>query len=172
MKTLLALAAGAALFAGTGAYAQDPSSSAAMSSTDYVMAAGKSDLFEIQEGRLAAQMGATARIKAFGQQMIRDHTKSTDMVVAAAKKSGMTPTPPMLGPDQQAQIAQLKSAHGASFDRMYLSQQMASHQSALSVQKAYAMNGTDRSLKMAATKIVPVVEHHISELKSMGATGA
>ena len=102
--------------------------------------------------------------------MIADHTKSTDQVMAAARKSGLSPTPPTLGPDQQAQIDQLKSAHGAAFNHMYLSQQLASHQAALSVQKGYVKTGTDKNLKMAASKIVPVVEHHIAELKAMGAS--
>ena len=174
MKTLLALTAAAALLAGGAAFAQpdDPSSSAAMTTPDYLSAAGKSDLFEIQEGKLAQKMGATARIRAFGAQMVRDHTKSTDMVMAAARKSGLSPTPAMLGPGQQTEVDQLKATHGAAFDRMYLSQQMASHQSALSVQKGYAKTGSDRNLKMAATKITPVVEHHISELKAMGASAS
>ena len=172
MKTLIATTAAAALLIGGVAFAQadDPSSSAAMTTPDYLSAAGKSDMFEMQEGQLAAQMSSSARIKAFGKQMIKDHTKSTDMVMAAAKKSGLSPTPPELGPDQQAQIAELKSAHGAAFNKMYLSQQLASHQAALSVQKGYAKTGTDKNLKMTATKIVPVVEHHIMELKSMGAS--
>lgn len=171
MKTLIAVTA-AAMLAGGAAFAQadDPSPSAAMTTPDYLSAAGKSDMFEMQEGQLAAQMSSNAKIKAFGKQMIKEHTKSTNMVMAAAKKSGLSPTPPELGPDQQAQIAQLKSAQGAQFDKMYLSQQLSSHEAALSVQKGYAKTGTDKNLKMTATKIVPVVEHHIMELKSMGAS--
>ena len=172
MKTLIAMTAAAAVLVGGAAFAQadNPSSSAAMTTPDYLMAAGKSDMFEMQEGQLAAQMSSNARIKAFGKQMIKDHTKSTDMVMAAAQKSGVTVTPPMLGPDQQAQIDQLKSAQGPAFDQMYLSQQLSSHEAALSVQKGYASTGDDKNLKKVATKIVPVVEHHIDELKSMGAS--
>ena len=171
MKTLLAATAAAAVMAAGAAFAQaDPSSSAAMTTPDYLTAAGKSDMFEMQEGQLAAQMSSNARIKAFGRQMIKDHTKSTDMVMAAAQKSGVTVTPPPLGPDQQAQIDQLKSAQGPAFDQMYLSQQLASHEAALSVQKGYATTGDDKNLKKAAMKIIPVVEHHIDELKSMGAS--
>ena len=172
MKTLIAMTAAAAILAGGAAFAQagDPSSSAAMSTPDYLSAAAKSDMFEMQEGQLAAQMASKASIKAFGKQMVKDHTKSTMMVKAAATKSGLTPTPPELGPDQQAQIAQLKSAQGADFDKMYLSQQLSSHEAALSVQKGYAKTGTDKNLKMAATKIVPVVEHHIMQPKARGAS--
>ena len=172
MRTFFAMTAAAALLAGGAAFAQadDPSSSAAMTTPDYLMAAGKSDMFEMQEGQLAMQMSSNARIKAFGKQMIKDHTKSTDMVMAAAQKSGVTVTPPTLGPDQMAQIEQLKAAQGPAFDQMYLSQQLASHQAALSVQKGYAKTGDDKNLKMAATKIVPVVEHHIDELKALGAS--
>lgn len=172
MKTLFAMTAAAAVLAGGVAFAQasDPSSSAAMPTPDYLMAAGKSDMFEMQEGQLAAQMSSNARIKAFGRQMMKDHTKSTNMVMAAAQKSGVAVTPPTLGPDQTAQLEQLKAAQGPAFDQMYLSQQLASHEAALSVQKGYANTGSDKNLKKTAAKIVPVVEHHIDELKSMGAS--
>ncbi|WP_174300122.1 DUF4142 domain-containing protein [Caulobacter sp. S45] len=135
----------------------------------YVTAAGQSDKFEITEGRLAAQMGSSDKVRAFGQKMITDHTKSTMKVMAAAKMSGLPKMPPpALRPDQQDMVAQLKAASGPAFDSLYIQQQMQSHQQALMVQQNYAKHGADMHLKMVAMKTVPVVQEHISMLQNMG----
>ena len=135
----------------------------------YITAAGESDKFEITEGKLAAAMGSSPKVRAFGQKMVTDHTKSTTQVLTAAKMSGLPKMPPpVLRPDQQDMVAQLKAASGPAFDSLYVQQQMQSHQQALMVQQNYARHGTNKDLKMAATKIVPVVKEHISMLQSMG----
>ena len=168
-----ALAAAATLLlVGGAASAQsstDPTapSATALPTSSYVMAAGQSDLFEIREGQLAMKMGKSARVRAFGREMIADHTKSTRDVVAAARSSGLEPTPPMLSDDQQQMIAQLSATSGADFDRMYLQQQLQSHQMALKVQTAYSQTGDDKKLRNTAAMIVPVVQHHIQELSEL-----
>ena len=157
-----------------GAHAQDASTSeqagsaAQNSPKGYVMAAGQSDQFEIKEGKMASTMGHSPKVRAFGKQMVTDHTKSTHMVMAAATLSGLPQMPPPpLSPAQQQMVAQLQAASGPAFDRMYVQQQIQSHHQALATQQAYAKSGGDANLRGAATKIVPVVEHHIGELESM-----
>ena len=179
MGRKLSCLAAALILSGAGvAYAQDaspppmgPNAMADMANSPgaYVTAAGQSDKFEIMEGKLAVKMGASEKVRAFGHKMITDHTKSTMKVMAAAKKSGLPKMPPpMLRPDQQDMVAQLKAVSGPAFDSLYVQQQMQSHQQALMLQQNYAQNGTDKHLKMVATKIVPVVQEHISMLQSMG----
>ena len=139
-----------------------------MSPAAYVMAAGQSDQFEIKEGQLAETMGTSTKVKAFGKKMVHDHTKSTKMVTMAAGESGLPPMPPPpLSPDQQQMMASLKATSGPDFDKLYVQQQMQSHQQALQLQQAYAQTGGDSNLKMTATKIVPVVQEHIDMLQRM-----
>ena len=133
----------------------------------YVAMAGQSDQFEIMTGKLAAEKGASASVKSFGTHMVTDHTKSTAMVTAAAKKSGLTVSPPALKSDQQAMFNELKAQSGAAFDKTYVNQQLKAHNEALTLQSGYAKAGDDANLKAAAAKIVPVVEMHIGMLKKM-----
>ena len=134
----------------------------------YVTAAGESDKFEITEGKLAQTMGSSPKVKAFGQKMVMDHTKSTKEVLKAAMASGLPKMPaPVLRPDQQDMVAKLKMTSGQAFDQLYIQQQMQSHQQALMVQQDYAMHGTAPALKATAMKIVPVVKEHISMLQNM-----
>ena len=137
----------------------------------YVTAAGESDKFEITEGQMAETMATSPQIKAFGQKMVRDHTKSTAKVMMAAKVSGLPRMPPpVLRPDQQDMVAQLKMASGPAFDQLYVQQQTESHQQALMVQQNYAEHGTAPALKAAAKKIVPVVKDHLSMLQSLSSS--
>lgn len=174
MRGLTCAMVALAMTGATAAYAQDASTSeqagpaAQNSAMAYVTAAGQSDQFEIQEGKLAASMGHSSKVRAFGKQMIDDHTKSTHMVMAAALQSGLPQMPPPpLRPDQQQMMAQLQSASGADFDRMYIQQQLQAHQDALAAQQNYAKTGTDPNLRGTAMKIVPVVQHHLGELQAM-----
>ncbi|MGI4880389.1 MAG: DUF4142 domain-containing protein [Janthinobacterium lividum] len=138
-----------------------------MSAANYVAKAGASDLYEINSSKLVLDTSHDDSLKTFAQMMVDDHTKSTADVVAAAKSSGMNPAPPKLMPKQAAMIASLQKASGKSRDSLYKKQQVAAHQQALTLQQSYATNGTDPNLKAAAGNIVPVVEHHLSQVKQM-----
>jgi putative membrane protein len=145
----------------------------AATAADYVMKAGQSDAFEIQSGQLAASKAKRSDVQAFGAQMVKDHTKSTEMVLAAAGKSGLpAASPPPLRPDQQDKLSQLQAASGEAFDSLYASQQLQAHEEALALHSAYAQGGDDANLKKTAGKIVPVVTKHLEMLRKGGAHGA
>jgi putative membrane protein len=152
-----------------GSTAQAPASPA-RTAADYVMKAGQSDAFEIQSGQLAASKAKRSDVQAFGAQMVKDHTKSTEMVLAAASKSGLpAPPPPALRLDQQDKLSQLQAATGEVFDSLYASQQLQAHEEALALHSAYAQGGDDANLKTVAAKIVPVVTQHLDMLRKGGA---
>lgn len=158
---LLALAAALTLAAGAPAFAQ------VMTPAEYVKTAGASDLYERQSSQLVLQSTVDPKVKAFATMMVDNHGESTAKVKAAAAKSGVPAAAPMLTPTQLELIAQLQALKGPERDARYVAEQKAAHGQALSVQKAYAAEGTAPALKAAAAQIVPVVEHHIEMLKAM-----
>jgi len=160
-KSMLALSAATALTWSGAALAQ------AAGASDYVMKAGASDLYEMQSSQLVLQTTQDPKVKTYANKMIKDHTKSTAMVKAAATKAGMTPAEPMLDADGQQMISQLQAAQGPERDKLYMQQQMMSHDKALSLQQDYASNGDSKPLKSAAAKIVPVVQSHKAMMSSM-----
>lgn len=139
----------------------------AVSPATYVMKAGASDLYERESSRLLLQSTANPGLKSFAQMMVTDHTASTADVKAAAMKARVKVTPPKLNPEQSRNMAVLRAAKGADRDALYVTQQKASHQQALMLQQDEASNGKPASLKMVASKIVPVVQHHIEMLNGM-----
>jgi putative membrane protein len=137
-----------------------------LSARDYVMKAGASDLYEKRSSELVLQ-SRNPGIRSFARDMIRDHATSTNLVKAAAMRSALHPKPPMLEPKQAAMIRDLTRAKGPERDRLYLDQQRTAHNEALMLHQSYSRSGDARPLRMAADKIVPVVEHHIDMLRRM-----
>jgi putative membrane protein len=157
----------ALLFATLAAVATVPASAQVMTPGKYVMTAGASDLFERDSANVVLQTTANAQVRDFARAMLKAHSESTAMVKAAAAKSKVAVSPPMLTPDQQQMLTQLRSVSGTDRDQLYISQQKAAHQQALEVQQAYAKSGTAAPLRMTAAKIVPVVQSHIKMLAGM-----
>ena len=163
MIRTFALAAGAVLATAAVAHAQPTPAPA-----QYVARAGASDKFEIEESRLAERRSHNPHVVAFAREMVRDHTKSTAKVVAAATRTmGHAPPPAMLEDHQRDNLRDLRAAPPRDFDRVFVRQQADSHKEALDLQRNYADNGTDPALKHAATEIVPVVQRHLDMANHM-----
>lgn len=133
----------------------------------FVMAAAQSDQFEIREGQMAASMG-DAEVRRFGEMMVRDHTKTSAALMAAAKQAGLPPMPPPPPrADQQQMMAQLENLKGAEFDRVYLTQQVASHRQALALMTSYERTGEVPALRAAAREALPIVREHLAMAEKM-----
>lgn len=139
------------------------------SATDYVKMAADGDMYEIQSSKLALSKSKNPQIKMYAREMIKDHTQTTKSLMAALSNADRTIAKPsmMLSATNAANVQLLKKAPKGGFDQLYIQQQMQSHQTAWALQKGYATDGTDPSLKQVAATAVPVVEHHLTELKAM-----
>jgi putative membrane protein len=100
--------------------------------------------------------------------IIADHTRSTQMLMAAAQSAGLTPPPPTILPQHQALLDQLRSAgSGPAFDQAFQQIQMQAHQQALMLHQNYAAQGDVPALRTAAGQIVPVVQMHLQQLQTL-----
>lgn len=138
----------------------------AVTAQAFVDTASASDLYEIEAGKLAQEMGKSQEVKDFGAMMVKDHTKSSaDLKTAAASATGVTVNPQMT-PMQQSNLDALKDA-GDNFDTVYAQQQVAAHEMALQLLKDYAAGGDTASLKDFAGKTAPVVETHLGHAREL-----
>ncbi len=157
------------LFFGSLAFALGLSAVAnaqSVSPTKFVTAAGASDKFEIESAELETT-SANHAIAQFANQMITDHTKSTQMVKQAAMADSLKPKPPMLDTKQTKDLAALRAANGTARDTLYVSQQKLAHAAALNLMQSYASTGTATNLKNAAGQIVPIVQMHKDMIDKM-----
>ena len=167
---LLAATVGTASFAQTPPPPPPPEAKTA--AMPYVMAAGMSDLYEINSSQIALEKTQNPVIRRYANMMIKHHQKTTADTMAAAKKAGMTPSAPMLDAGTTASINELQTAPAADFDRLYLSQQVPAHQAALDLNQSYGASGDQAALRMTAKKAVPIVKQHLATAEKMQQGGS
>ena len=132
----------------------------------FAAAVAASDLFEIESGKLAADKAGSADLKAFGKKLATDHQNSTTQLKTAAQSANV-PVAPALDAEKQGMLDQLKAASGAEFDRLFVQQQKAAHQKALSLLQGYAGGGDNPALKGFATTASKVVQGHLDHVNGM-----
>lgn len=136
---------------------------------EFVKMAGASDLYEKTSSKLVLETTKDASIRSFANMMIADHGKTTAQVTAAAKQEGMKPGAPKLMPKQAKMIADLKAAKGPARDKLYVQQQVMSHEEALALHTTYSQKGDRPALKTVAAGAVPIVQGHLEQVRGMDA---
>lgn len=134
----------------------------------YVDLAGAIDLFEIESARLALEKSQQAEIRAFAQMLLRDHGRSAARIAAAARAAEpRLNVRSALNPTQRAEIAALRRAAPADFDRLFLDQQMRAHETALGLFTDYASVGDVEGLRVHASQVAAPVLEHLSRVRSL-----
>lgn len=133
----------------------------------FVSNAGQSDMYEIEAGKMASTMAKSADVKAFGKMMVDQHTAMMNEMKPLVAAAGKQP-PAGLDERRKGLLDNLRAA-GADFDKVYLKQQVAAHEEALTLMKGYADNGSDAGLKAGAAKAVPKIEEHHAKAKDLAA---
>ncbi|MDX8526708.1 DUF4142 domain-containing protein [Mesorhizobium sp. MSK_1335] len=181
MKTLLPLVA-VALFAGAPAalaQSDDTNTDAVgpmvtdnkVDTQTFVATVPGANEFEIQSSKLAQQKSASADVKAFAAQMIKDHTKAGEDFKAALSQGQTTasikPAGPALQPKEQQMLGELKAATGKEFDAKYIKMQTDAHKDAVALFSTYANSGDDPTMKEFAKKTLPVLKMHEKHAKEL-----
>ena len=148
----------AAFVSATQAQAQTPIPPAPK---DFVMAASQSDQYEMLAASVAAVQSQDPRVKAFAEEMVRDHTRLAGELRQAAAASGLPPPRPGLSSDQASLLSALQSVRGRDFDKAYARQQVLAHAQALAVEESFAADGSDPNLQKAALSALPTIQHHL-----------
>lgn len=159
----------------SGAFAQSTAETTGVNSTlgippkteDFVMEVSMSDIFEIESSKLALQKGGAAT-KAFAQQMIDAHEKTTSELKALIDSGKVTaPMATGMSDAQKKSFDELKDLSGKEFDDAYQDDQEDAHEDALDIFKRYGSEGDNGDLKAWATKTVPALEHHLKMAEAL-----
>ena len=135
---------------------------------DFVNAVASSDQYEILAGETADAQSQDPRVKAFAEQMIRDHTQSTENLKRAVAQAGLPPPQPGLG-DHAQMLAGIQGLTGPDFDRAYAKQQVIAHAEAVTVVGLYAQSGTAPALRQAAQGVLPMIRGHAAQAQQLKA---
>lgn len=149
----------------------DTGTSKMMKSADtaFAMKAAQGGAGEVQLGKLAAQKANNPDVKAFGQQMVDDHTKANNNLMSVAQAENMT-LPNSLNGKDSAEYTKLLGLSGANFDREYVKHMVKDHELDVKEFQKEANNGKDPQIKDFASQTLPTLQEHLSKAKSLEST--
>ena len=134
----------------------------------YVSNAAEGDMYEIEAANIALQRSENAEIKKLAQMIKDDHTKAAaEMKTAVGSAGGDVQMPTKLDERLQGFLDNLKQAPADQFDKVWLTQQEAAHEEALTLHRTYADVGDNAALKAHAAKSAPIIEKHLEHVRKL-----
>lgn len=143
-------------------------SQASLSPSDkqFINEAAQGGMAEVEMARLALKRSSNSTVKSYAQQMIDEHTKVNQELMALAKQKGVTP-PKAIAPKHEKVRAKLSQVPSKSFDRTYMNEAgVKAHAEQVDLFQRQAQQGQDPDLKAFATKTLPAVQKHLQEAQA------
>ena len=174
MRNIIALTITAALAAFTTVQAQTVPA-APPNDAQIAQIVVTADSVDVNYGNLAVKKTKNAEVKAFAETMIRDHSAVNAKATALATKLGMTPeasdTSKSLKSDGEKEMAKLKAMHGAEFDKAYIDNEVAYHESVIGALDTVLLpNAKNAELKSLLETGRPIFVSHLNHAKELQAS--
>jgi len=127
---------------------------------------------DIDAGKLAETKGSSADVKAFGKQMVTDHTGVNQQASALAAKLKVTPednpTSQSLKSGGADNVKNLQGLSGSAFDKAYIDHEIAYHEQVLgAIDKTLVPNTKNEELKALIVKVRPAFVAHLEHAKKI-----
>jgi putative membrane protein len=128
---------------------------------DFVTEAAQSDMLEIATSKLALTKADSDKTKRFAEQMIKDHTATSDELKGIVTGKAGINLPGGMDKAHQDKLDRLAKLDGKNFTKRYDSMQLAAHKDAVSLFERYAKGGDNAELKAFAAKTLPHLQQHL-----------
>lgn len=127
----------------------------------FVTALATSDMYELDAARIAAAKSMNAKVKELAAMITADHTASTAKLKTIAPTEAAEIAFPMsLDERRKGLIDNLNAASPADFDKVWLTQQVAAHNEALTLLNGFKDHTETPGLAGLASEIIPKVTAH------------
>jgi len=123
-------------------------------------------MLEVQLGQLAQKNAAAASVKNFGKQMVTDHGKANDELMALAQTKGIS-LPAAMSDKCQKMYNELATKTGKDFDKAYIDAQVSGHKDVVDLLQKESEKGEDPDVKAWAQGKLPAVQHHLEMAKKI-----
>jgi len=125
-------------------------------------------------GKLAEAKGSNAEVKAFGKQMVTDHSGVNKQAVALVTKLKVTPednpTSKSLKAGGADNLRNLEKLSGAAFDKAYVDHEVAYHQAVLdAVDQTLIPSAQNAELKALLVSVRPAFVAHLEHARMLQA---
>ena len=130
---------------------------------------------DIDAGKLASSKGSSEAVKAFGKQMVTDHTgvnkQAGDLVAKLGVKPEDNPTAQSIKAGGADNVRALSALSGAAFDKAYVDHEVAYHQQVLdAIDKTLIPGAQNAELKALLVKVRPAFAAHLQHAQNMQKT--
>lgn len=127
---------------------------------------------DIDAGKVASKHGSTRDVRAFGQQMVNDHTAVNQQAKALVQRLKVTPeSNPTSGDLKKGgddNLAHLRKLKGKRFDKAYVDHEVAYHQAVIdAVDKTLLPSAKNEELKTLIEKVRPALVQHLEHAKHL-----
>jgi putative membrane protein len=129
---------------------------------DFLTRASNSNLFAIEESRLALDRTGDPQVKTFARRLVEDHESAQAELKAAAEGSGAA-VPMTLDQEHRTRLTALGGRSGADFDKAYVADQGENHSNALTLYGDYMLWGEYEKLHALAIKMIPITEAELKD---------
>lgn len=134
----------------------------------YVPNAAEGDMYEIQAADIALERTQNAQVRELAQMIKTDHTQASEAMKRIAPQAAPNvPMPTELDERRQGMLDNLRSASAENFDRVYLDQQVAAHNEALTLHRGFSDNTDAPQLAEHARTVVPKIEAHLRQAEQI-----
>ena len=152
-----------------------------------VMKIHKINQMEIQAGQLAQRNSSTAKVKQYGQQLVRDHQAADKKITTLAQSLGVTFPPEGMkagnmgqdttqardgqrddGMQEQQQLQRLSTLQGGQFDAEFANFMAQGHDKAIKMLEQAQSTVQNAQLRTFITSTLPTLRTHLQVAQSLG----
>jgi putative membrane protein len=121
---------------------------------------------QVRLGQLALQRATLPGIRAFGQQMIDEHSKTIVKLKSVAAEGNLT-LPESLNAKDQATYTRLSNESGPKFDSDYVKAMTNDHRDEVKECQKETKKGEDQRMKDFASEMVPMLQLHLQKIEAL-----
>jgi len=137
-----------------------------LSDSQFAAKVAQGSLAEVELGRLAAQKGQSETVRAFGQRMAADHTKSKAKLEKIAAQQNIS-LPEDLDKDAQKNYEKLSKLNGPAFDRSYAQDMVKDRKKDVAEFQKEASAGKNEAIRSFAADALPTLQDHLKAAREM-----
>jgi putative membrane protein len=137
----------------------------------FVKEASQGGLMEVRMGQTAKDHASNSDVKAYGDMLVKDHSKANDRLSQLASQKGVNLAKD-IEPKHTDMIKDMEKKSGADFDRAFIEDAVKDHRKDIAKFERASRDLNDSELKAFATETLPTLRHHLDEAeriaKSLG----
>ncbi|WP_122469046.1 DUF4142 domain-containing protein [Brevundimonas lutea] len=128
----------------------------------YVPNAAEGDMYEIAAADIALEKSQNADVRRLAEMIKTDHTAASERFKSLVPQAAPDVTlPSELDERRQGMLDNLRSASADEFDRVYIDQQIAAHNEAVTLHRGFSDNTDAPQLAEHARTVLPKIEAHL-----------